>query len=412
VARAETVDRQLRRSSTVAGIGDGIVAVALPLLATRVTTDPLAIASVIAAQHLPWVLVHLAGRVSSYDRRTLVGLADTARAIGLGVLGVLALTNAETMLTIQLVAFVVGVGEAWTDRIEAESGSAGSLGTRGMLAIGLIGFPLGGLLYEMTPGPATPLLADVLLFTVASTFALTIRRPVRPARNTPSAGTSTEVRLPPATVPVLVSSAVASLAASGMLGILVLFATNDLGLGAPAFGFLMAGLAGSTAVGGLVAPIVGERIGVRAGLALGLVVAGGSVAAASLVADPTHPWLGAIALGATAAAGMIATVLGRARLQLAAGQRSAASALERLHLVTWAAIPAGALAAGWAARHMPLHRVLLGFAGTWVLAAVIATVTDQTPAKPTWANHPPMKRPAANRGAVGANTTVGNPPVR
>jgi len=386
VARAETVDRQLRRSATVAGIGDGIAAVALPLLATRVTPDPLAIASVVAAQHVPWVLVHLAGRAGAYDRRTLVGLADTARAVAVGILGILTLTNAETMLAIQLVAFVVGVGEAWTDRIESESSSPGSLSTRGMLAVGLVGFPLGGLLYEVSPGPATPLLADVLVFTVASTLALAIRSavrprpesrpaPTRPGHPRPSGG-----GLPPAAVALLASSAVASFAASGLLGLLVLFATADLGLGAPAFGLLLAGLALSTALGGLAAPLVGELVGVRTGVAAGQVVAGGAVAAAALLADPGRPWPAIVALGVGAAAGMAATVLGRARLQLVAGPRGTAAALHLLHLVTWAAIPAGALVAGLAARHTPVDRVLVGTGGAWLLAAVAVLAVRRSPA--------------------------------
>ncbi|MGE0796604.1 MAG: hypothetical protein AB7O29_14835, partial [Acidimicrobiia bacterium] len=356
-------------------------------------------ASVVAAQHVPWVLVHLAGQAGTYDRRTLVGLADTARAVAVGILGILTLTNAETMLAIQLVAFVVGVGEAWTDRIESESSSPGSLSTRGMLAVGLVGFPLGGLLYEVSPGPATPLLADVLVFTVASTLALAIRSAVRPRPEPRRAPTrpghplmSGGGPLPSAAVALLASSAVASFAASGLLGLLVLFATADLGLGAPAFGLLLAGLAVSTALGGLAAPLVGELVGVRTGVAAGQVVAGGAVAAAALLADPGRPWPAIVALGAGAAAGMAATVLGRARLQLVAGPRGTAAALHLLHLVTWAAIPAGALVAGLAARHTPVDRVLVGTGGAWLLAAVAVL--------------------AVRRSSAGRAPTAGKVPVR
>jgi len=62
-------ERRLRRSSTMAGVGDGVVAVALPLLAANVTRDPLAIAAVVAAQHLPWVVVHAGWRFVNADRR-------------------------------------------------------------------------------------------------------------------------------------------------------------------------------------------------------------------------------------------------------------------------------------------------------------------------------------------------------
>jgi hypothetical protein len=261
-----------------------------------------------------------------------------------------------------------------------------------MLAVGLVGFPIGGFLYELTPGPATPLLADVLLFTVASTFALAIRGAVRPGPRTtprPVASSPTDggpptlsmeavdTRLPPATRPLLASAALASLAASGLLGLLVLFATDDLGLGAPAFGMLLAGLAASTAIGGYVAPTIAARIGVRAGLTLGLVVAGAAVATASAVADPARPWIAAVALGVSAAAGMAANVLVRAGLQLAAGRQGAARTLDRLHLLLWSAIPVGALLAGWTARHLPVHRVLAGCGLAWVAAATIVVVASR-----------------------------------
>jgi hypothetical protein len=369
----------------VAAVGDGIAAVALPLIAVRASHgDPLAVASVVAAQHLPWVLVQLAGRARALDRRTLVGLSDTARALGLGILGALVLRNTETILTVQLVAFLVGLGEAWTDRLEAETGAAGVLGPRGMVAVAVVGFPLGGVLYQQVPGPATPLLADVLVFTVASTLALAMRRPVRPPDGSPSppspppgSGTGrAEAGGSSAALTLLTSAAAASFAASGLLGLLVLFATVDLGLGAPGFGILLAALAASAAAGGFVAPSVGERIGVRAGLALGLVGAGAALAVAALVADPGKPWQASLALGVSAGSGMVSTVLVRARLQLAVGPAAAPSAIERLHLATWSAIPIGALVAGWAARQAPVHRVLVGLAVVWAVAAVAALAAD------------------------------------
>jgi hypothetical protein len=377
VTWAVTVDRQLRRSSVVAAVGDGIAAVALPLIAIDTSKgDPLAVAAVVAAQHLPWVLVQLSGRRHLVDRRTLVGLTDTVRALALGTLGLLVAVRKETVLAILVTAFLVGLGEAWTDRLEAESGAAGTLGPRSMVAIGLIGFPLGGLLYDTVTGPATPLFVDVFLFTVASTFALAVHRPVKPGP-VDLAGPPLDSPLPPAATPLLASAAVGSFVASGVLGLLALFATVDLGLGAPGFGVLLAALAASTAAGGFVAPTVGEWLGVRTGLVAGLLVAAGALAVASMVADADKPWQGALALGLSAAGAMTATVLGRARLQLVVGREAAPGALERLHLVTWSAIPLGALVAGWAARHLPIHRVLILLALAWVAAAVTVIALDR-----------------------------------
>ena len=84
-ATVGTDQRRLRRSSTIAGVGDGVVAVALPLLAANLTHDPLAVAAVVAAQHLPWALVHVGWRFLNGDRRTLIGTVDTSRALWIGV---------------------------------------------------------------------------------------------------------------------------------------------------------------------------------------------------------------------------------------------------------------------------------------------------------------------------------------
>jgi hypothetical protein len=366
----------------VAGVGDGIAAVALPLIAVRASNaDPLAVASVIAVQHLPWVLVQLTGRARSFDRRTLAGLTDTARALALGVLAALIVRNRETMLVVLVAAFLVGLGEAWTDRLEADAGASGHVGPRGMLAIGLVGFPLGGFLYNLVSGPSTPFFADVLVFTIASTFALAVRRPVRAAAPAGPDPQPLDGRLAGAVLPLLVTATSASFAASGYLGLLVLFATVDLGLGAPGFGLLLAGLAAATAAGGFAAPSVGERIGVKAGLALGFVAAGAGLALAALVADPDQPWLAALALGASAAGAMTATVLVRARLQLVVGAKALPAALDRLHLATWSAIPVGALVAGLAARQTSVHRVLVALAVVWVISAAAVVAADRASAE-------------------------------
>ena len=362
-------DRRLRQSSLAAGVGDGVVAVGLPLLAAGITRDPLAIAGVIAAQHLPWVLVGFGWPLLRADRRTLVGSVDTARALTLGFLGLLVLAGQETILGIQLAAAVVGFGEALTDGAEHETPDVGRLSRRGLLGLAAFGVPLGGILYEVFP--ATPLLFDVLTFALAGTFALLVRReaappaeeePVRPPH------------LPPGATPVTVASALATAGSSGVIGVLVLFALDDLGLGAPAFGLLLAGLSVSTAAGAWVAPEVGRLLGLRAGTSLAWLVAAGGPAVASLVADVDRPWLATLALAVGAAAVMIGSVLGRAHLQRTTGHRLDSAALRLFHLAGWAAIPIGALLGGWFARRQGVADTLLASAALPVLAAITLAV--------------------------------------
>jgi hypothetical protein len=351
----------------MAGVGDGVVAVALPLLAAGLTRDPLAIAAVVAAQHVPWALVHVGWRWVRTDRRTVIGTVDTVRALVLGGLGFLALIGHETLLDIQLVAFVVGLGEALTDGTETETEDVTGLSYRGMLGMAVIGLPLGGVLYEIYP--ATPFIFEVLAFAVAALLALLVGRPVVPEpvpQDEPPPGPA---RLPN-TRAMTLAAALMGLATSAVVGVLVLFALDDLGLGAPAFGGLLAGIAVCTAVGGFVAPEIGAAFGVKVGLVLALLVAAAGHVVAGQVADPERPLLSAMGLGVAAAAGMIATILGRAQLQRCAGRPLRGEALQRFHLVVWSAIPVGALAGGWIARHRSVHEVLAWAGGAWVLAAV------------------------------------------
>jgi hypothetical protein len=371
-------ERRLRRSSTMAGVGDGVVAVALPLLAANVTRDPLAIAAVVAMQHLPWAVVHAGWRYVHADRRTIVGTVDTGRAVVLGLIGFLTLIGRETILGIQLVALVVGLGEALTDGAETETADAGGLSARGMVGLA-IGLPLGGVLYEIFP--ATPFLFEVLAFAWAALFTLLVKREVRPPSPTlvpEDPGSAT----PPGSGRITLSAAFGAGAGGAVLGVLVLYALDDLGLGAPAFGLLLACLALATIVGAYVAPEVGRLLGIKTGIVLALLAAAAGHGVASQVADPEQPWAGAVALGVAAGAGMIAAVLSRALVQLSTGRPATGPALERFHLAIWSAIPAGALAGGWLASRRSVHEVLLWAAGLWVAAALAGAVATSPKTSP------------------------------
>jgi hypothetical protein len=356
---------RLRRSAVLAGTAEGVVATALPLLAASLTRDPLAVAGVVVAQHLPWLVVALGWHlVARTDRRTVIGLVDTARALAVGYLGVLSLAGSETILRIQLVALVVGLGEALTGTVEEETGDS-RLGTSGMLGLALVGLPLGGLLYEVFA--AVPFLMDVLFFALAALFALFVPRPVAAPV---SAAPAQRLKLATGTLPVTITGLVASVARSSVLGILVLFALVDLGLGAPAWGLLLAGLAAAAAAGAWVAPEAGAALGLRVGFAVASVLSGAALVTATRVADPARPWMAAIALGVAWATATTGTVLLRALLPTAAGRPVTGGALRAFHLVEWFGVCAGALAGGWLARRYGVRDVLLWAAAAWAVAAV------------------------------------------
>ena len=362
-------ESRLRGSALLSGVAEGVVATALPLLATNVTRDPLAVAGVVAAQHVPWLLVAVVWRrLAPPDRRTVVGLVDTVRALAVGYLGYSALAGSDTILKIQLFAFVIGLGEALNGAVEEETGDTSRLSTRGMLGLAAVGMPLGGFLYEIFV--AVPFLIDVLFFALAALFALFVPRPVSgtvvslPARRP---------RLAPGTGAVAATAVVATIAQSAVLGVLVLFALEDLGLGAPACGLVLAGLASATALGGWIAPETGGALGLRRGFAAAAVAAGAATFAAAQLADPDRPWLSVLALGAAWATATTGTVLLRALLPVAAGAPVVGPALRAFHLIEWTALCAGALAGGWLARRTGVDDVLRFAAGAWLLAAVAVT---------------------------------------
>ena len=358
------VEPRLQRAALLAGVAEGVVATALPLLAANLTHDPLTVAGVIAAQHLPWIVVSLLWPlVARGDRRTLVGLVHTVRALAVGYLGFLAVGGFETIHKIEAIAIIVGLGEALTGTVEEETGDS-SLGTRGMLGLALLGMPLGGFLYEIFL--AVPFLLDVLFFALAALFALFVPLPVASVTELRTG----RPRLAPGTVAVTFTALVASVARSAVLGVLVLFALEDLGLGAPAFGLLLAAVAMAAAAGAWVAPETGVALGLRRGFAGAAVLSAAALVTASKVADPGTPILGVVALGVAWATATTATVLLRALLPVAAGRPVTGNLLRAFHLVEWAGVCGGALLGGWLGRERGVGEVLVWAAGAWVVAAV------------------------------------------
>ena len=101
----------------LANIGDGIRLAAFPLLAASLTDDPLAVATVAAAQFLPWLLFGLmAGSwADRFPSRRLLVAADALRTVVLGVLVAgIALGWAGIALVVAA-AVVLGVGETVRD---------------------------------------------------------------------------------------------------------------------------------------------------------------------------------------------------------------------------------------------------------------------------------------------------------
>jgi MFS family permease len=98
-------------------LGDGIVKIALPLLAVQLTDSPAGVAGVAVASYLPWILLALpAGALADrVDRRNAMRSVNVVRATVVGVLAVVATNDLGGLTVVYVAAFVLGAGETLFD---------------------------------------------------------------------------------------------------------------------------------------------------------------------------------------------------------------------------------------------------------------------------------------------------------
>ena len=109
--------RRLWLSSLLSNLSDGIRAAAFPLLAVTLTRDPVLVAGVTVAQQVPWLIAGpLAGViVDRSDRKRILLVVNTVRAMILALLAVMLLSGAPPLWLLYLAAFALGVGETFYD---------------------------------------------------------------------------------------------------------------------------------------------------------------------------------------------------------------------------------------------------------------------------------------------------------
>jgi len=265
-------------ASTAVNLGDGIRLVALPLLATRLTSDPALIALVTVVTFLPAVVFgSLAGvLVDRVDRRRAMLAANSGRALVLLVLVALIANDLVTMPWLLLFALLYGIGEviadpaahAYLPRIVApqQLGRANSkIFTGQIVAEDFIGRALGGVLFAgaaflpFAGNAAVLVLAALLIATVPSDRST----PPAETGGTPSQRVWTDLRKGLQFVfssPLLRGMSLLlgawAATAGAFWGVAVVYATSELGASASAFGIFLA----VSAVGALVGASVATRL--------------------------------------------------------------------------------------------------------------------------------------------------------
>ncbi|WP_235003168.1 MFS transporter [Blastococcus haudaquaticus] len=120
-ARMGTSFRWLIGSSWVSNLGDGIALAAGPLLVASQTSDPFLVALAGLLQRLPWLLfgLHAGVLADRVDRRLIVIATDLARAAVLAVLVAALLTGSVGTSVVLAAMFLLGTSEVFADTTSA-----------------------------------------------------------------------------------------------------------------------------------------------------------------------------------------------------------------------------------------------------------------------------------------------------
>ncbi|MEU0796051.1 MFS transporter [Amycolatopsis sp. NPDC005961] len=352
----------LLTSSAASHLGDGIGKVALPLLATTLTRDPVLIAGLSATQFLPWLLfAAVAGAlVDRIDRRRAMIVANTARAVVVGILAVLVAAGGMTIWLVYATALVIGTAETIADSaanalVPAVVGD-GSLDAANsklqaceIVGQTFLGGPVGGLTFALFA--AFPFVLNSAGFAIAAAVLLGLAGTYRgQAEARPRTRLRTELadglhwlRGNALLTRLLVIAGLLSLVSELAQAQLVLYALDDLRLSDATFGLFafVGGIGGLLGAG--VAPRLVRAAGRRVVVTGGILGCGAGFGGMGLVRSP----VAAAALFGLFAAAVVAVnvVLATARHTLVPGELLG-RVLGVWRTVVWGAIPLGALLGG------------------------------------------------------------------
>ncbi|MFI6545918.1 MFS transporter [Streptomyces prunicolor] len=302
---------RLWSAAVISRFGDALRTAALPLLAVRLTDDPLVIASVTACGYLPWLLFGLLGGAVAdrVDQRRAMWAVDLVRgllvacfalAVGLGHASIPLLLALAFCLTTLQTLFDNASTALLPSLVDREAlGSANArLMTGQQLAGGLLAGPLVPLL--LTAGAFMPFAADASTYLLAAALVASLRtRP--PEREPRPAGSTLRTEIAEglralwgdrALRAVCVATLLCNIGMGALIATLVLHVTGWLDAGNAGYAAAMTAYAMGSFAGGFLA----QRIARRTGRVRALLLAG-SVQTASLLLMGTVRHLAALVAG-------------------------------------------------------------------------------------------------------------------
>lgn len=266
--------RWLVGSSWVSNIGDGIAMAAGPLLVASQTSSPFLVALAALLNKLPWLLFGLwAGAIADrVDRRRLVIVANALRVLVIVALGAFIVTDVVNITLVLAVMLALGVAEVFADTTSQTL--MPMLVPKRDLAIGharlqagfltanqLAGPPLGALLFAA--GTVWPFLVQAVTVSLAIVLVARVVTPPGPVRE--DVGTHIRqdiadglrwVWRTPAVRTLMLTILTFNITYAAPMGVLVLYATEYLGMTQPQFGLLTTAMA----LGGLLSTALFDKL--------------------------------------------------------------------------------------------------------------------------------------------------------
>jgi MFS family permease len=354
---------RLLTASVLSNVGDGLVITAFPLLAAGLSDSPQAVAALTAAATLPWLLFGLPAGVvvDRLERVRLMWVVDLVRALVVGALALVIVNDQVTLPWLYGVVFLLGVSETLFDTaamsvvpVIVGEGSLeranGRLFAGQLLANQFIGPPLGALLFGIAT--VLPPTVDAVTFAVSAILLVGIRVRSEPAQ-VERRSLWAELREGLGWLwghkdirSMAIGAAVINLGFTGALAVLVLFATDDLGLSSLGYGALYVAMAVGALTGSLSAARVANRIGRRR-----TVIGSVGAMSISLLLIGLFPVVAITALGMLTIS-LVAefwNVVAVSYRQHATPDRLRGRVMSAYRFIAYGSFPLGALFGGWVA---------------------------------------------------------------
>ncbi|WP_137843444.1 MFS transporter [Microbacterium sp. 2FI] len=409
---------KLWTAAAFSNLADGVGRIAVPLIATTLTRDPLAIAAIGALAFLPWLLFGLpAGMiVDRFDRRWIMAIANTIRGLAAVGLALLTVTGSLSIWWLFAAVLVFGLGETLFDNatnaivpslVERRSldRANGFLQAAQITIDNFLAAPIGGVLFAVSL--ALPLWVGAAGYLIP--IALAIMLPLSAARPLQEDGgvarhpdpasavaageplAAAEAAEAPGAAPtaapstsardairylwnhrflrsMVVFTSIVGSAFSFAQAAIFLYFLDELAVDPAAIGLVTAGIGLGALAGSLIASTLVARFG-RGAVMLGANLA----AAASLVAIWAAPEAisATIAYAAMAGAVSVWNVPWGALRQAIVPGRIFGRVLGIIRTFTWGLFPFATLLGGWVAR-FDLRLPFLIAGGVTLIAALVA----------------------------------------